>query len=148
MLPTLNSEEANTSTNIAQGSGATIKSVRSANPTLVIEREPLDWSTVKKSTGETRWEHIQSHGVHNILKPIQGVFDSDPVLTTQQAWLRGQLLGVKPFTDPATGCDIYLVPMGGCVGWQGGYNGTGAALSDIRIVTQPGTTNIITAHPQ
>jgi hypothetical protein len=111
----------------------------------VVVRDPLDWSIVKKATGETRWEHIQLHGVNDMAKPLHGVFDSDPVITTYQAWQRGQLQGIAPVLE--NGVDVYNIPMGGRVGWQGGYNGTGAPLSNDRIVTQPGTTKIITAHP-
>lgn len=96
--------------------------------------------------GETRWQHIQKHGVNNTNKPLHGVFDNDPVLTTQEAWYRTQLDGVKPILD--NGVDVYIVPMGRRIGWQGGANGTGAPLTSVKIVTQPGTTRIITAHPQ
>lgn len=103
-------------------------------------------SIVKKSTGETRWEHIQAHGANDLSKPIQGVFDNDPVLTTQQAWQQVQLQGIRPVLE--NGLDTYTVPMGGRVGWQGGANGSGAALTNVKIFVKPGTTKIITAYPQ
>lgn len=74
------------------------------------------------------------------------MFDDDPVLTTQQAWQRVQLQGIKPVVQGGT--DVYTVPMEGRVGWQGGAKGSGAALTNVKIFTQRGTTKIITAYPE
>jgi len=106
-----------------------------------ILRDPIDWSIVKKSTGETRWQHIQKHGTNNTNKPTHGVFNNDPVLTTQEAWYRGQRLGIQLSPD-----GTLVVPMGRPVGWQGGVQGTGAALDNVTIITTDGT-QIITAFP-
>jgi hypothetical protein len=107
---------------------------------------PLDWSIVKKSTGETRVQHVRAHGADNRNKPFHGVFDRDPVATTQEAWNRAQTQGIKPVRE--NGADVYTVPMGGRVGWQGGANGSGKALTNVKIVTQAGTTKLITGYPE
>lgn len=99
--------------------------------------DPLNWSVVKKSTGETRWEHIQLHSVNDLGKPLHGVFDHGPVLTVQEAWQRVQSQGIKPTLE--NGADVYRVPMGRRVGWEGGSQGSGKAIKDVVIVTKPGT---------
>jgi hypothetical protein len=118
-----------------------ISGVRSANPTAIIEREPLDWSIVKAKTGETRWQHLQRHAVDQPLRPgVHGVFDNDPVMTVQEAWYRGQRLGIQPSAD-----GTYVIQMGRRVGWEGGSLGTGQGLENITIHTVDG--KIITAYP-
>lgn len=107
----------------------------------IIERGPLDWSIVKKKTGETRWQHVQKHGVNDLGKELHAVFDQDAVLTVQEAWYRAQRLGIKM---DKTG--TLVVPMGRRVGWEGGKLGTGDALNSVTIHTTDGT-KIITAYP-
>jgi RHS repeat-associated protein len=107
----------------------------------IIERGPLDWSIVKKKTGETRWEHVQKHGVNDLKKDLHGVFDQDPVLTVQEAWYRAQRLGIKMDAE-----GTLVVPMGRRVGWEGGRLGSGGELQSVTIHTTDGT-KIITAYP-
>lgn len=107
----------------------------------VIERAPLNWSIVKKKTGETCWQHVQKHGVNNTNKPLHGVFDQDPVLTVQEAWYRTQRLGIS--MDET---ETLVVPMGRRVGYQGGKLGTGADLPNVTIHTVDGQI-IITSYP-
>jgi hypothetical protein len=64
---------------------------------------------VKQATGETRWKHVQLHGMDDVAKPLDGVFDGDPVATTIQAWQRGQLDGIRPNLD--NGADVCVIPM-------------------------------------
>ncbi|XZE42763.1 RHS repeat-associated core domain-containing protein [Pirellulaceae bacterium SH467] len=107
----------------------------------IIQRAPLDWSIVKKATGETRWEHVQKHGVNNLKKDFHGVFDQDAVLTTQEAWYRAQRLGIKVDTD-----GTLVVPMGRRVGYEGGKLGSGVELNSVTIHTTD-SCKIITAYP-
>jgi hypothetical protein len=69
-----------------------------------------------------------------------------PILTTEEAWARGQRLGIQPTIQP-NGNYRYVIPMGRNVGWQGGAAGDGHALYNIRIVVQPGTNKVVTAFP-
>jgi len=64
----------------------------------------------------------------------------DPVLTVQEAWYRGQRLGITPSAD-----GTYVIPMGRRIGWEGGSIGTGQALENTTIHTVDG--KIITASP-
>ncbi|TWT38309.1 polymorphic toxin-type HINT domain-containing protein [Blastopirellula retiformator] len=109
--------------------------------TKIVERGSLDWSIVKKKTGETRWQHIQKRGINNTKKDLHGVFDEDAVLTVQEAWYRAQRLGIR-MDDTGT----LVVPMGRRVGWEGGKLGTGVDLHSVTIHTTDGT-KIITAYP-
>lgn len=86
------------------------------------------------------------HGADNLGKPVQGVFSSDPIATTEAAWKTAQTSGIQP-TVQANGNHVYDVPMGKSVGWQGGSNGTGAPLTTVRLVTTP-TGQVVTAFPK
>jgi len=109
----------------------------------------LDWdAVVKKSTGETRYEHVTKHNVPNINKKSHGVFYDDAVGTTNEAWARAQQSGLSPLTTD--GVDIYTVPMGRDVGFAGGADANalaGVPHTSVEIIVQSGTNNIITAYP-
>ena len=75
----------------------------------VIERQPLNWSRFNPAA-ESAYERVQLHGANDLSKPIQGVFNDDPVLAAQEAWARAQRLGVQPVTQGTR--DVYTVPMG------------------------------------
>jgi filamentous hemagglutinin len=105
---------------------------------------PLDWSIVSK-TGETRAAHINAqHGNLNLQKPSQGVFYGDPVAVTNDAWAIAQTQGIKPIT--ANGVDIYVIPRPNS-GYAGGYKGVGDNLNFVTILTEPGTSKMITSYP-
>ena len=105
---------------------------------------PLDWSIIGKA-GETRAAHINAqHGNLNLQKPSQGVFYGDPVAVTNDAWAIAQTQGIKPIT--ANGVDIYVIPRPNS-GYAGGYKGVGDNLNSVTILTEPGTSKIITSYP-
>jgi len=105
---------------------------------------PLDWSIVGK-TGETRAAHINAqHGNLNLQKPSQGVFYGDPVAVTNDAWAIAQTQGIKPIT--ANGVDIYVIPRPNS-GYSGGYKGVGENLNSVTILTEAGTSKMITSYP-
>ena len=105
---------------------------------------PLNWSIVSK-TGETRAAHINAqHGNLNLQKPSQGVFYGDPVAVTNDAWAIAQTQGIKPIT--ANGVDIYVIPRPNS-GYAGGYKGVGDNLNFVTILTEPGTSKMITSYP-
>jgi RHS repeat-associated protein len=110
--------------------------------------DPLDWSIVKQSTGETRAQHVQLHGSPNAAKASHGVFTGDPVVVTNEAWSVAQARGIQPASIGGT--DIYRVPMGKNVGYAGGADAMsafGIPHQTVEIVVQKGTNKIITAYP-
>ena len=108
----------------------------------VVEQQPLNWSRVNPA-GETGQQHVLLHGANNTSKPLHGVFTGDPVRTTQEAWVRSQ--GIQPTVQGAH--DMYIVPMGRTVGTQGGNQGTGASLTNVKIVVERNTNQVVTAYP-
>jgi hypothetical protein len=87
--------------------------------------------------------HVRLHNKNDVSKKIHGVFDNDAVRTAENAWDRAQQLGL---TKPDAGGGIN-VPMGGRIGWEGGSQGSGAALEYVRLVFQGTSDDIITAYP-
>ena len=134
---------ANAGTKVAGANGG----VGAAGKTVTGEATaiaPLDWSIVSK-TGETRAAHINAqHGNLNLQKPSQGVFYGDPVAVTNDAWAIAQTQGIKPIT--ANGVDIYVIPRPNS-GYAGGYKGVGDNLNSVTILTEPGTSKMITSYP-
>lgn len=106
----------------------------------------LDWNAVVpkkgKYKGESRSDHVRRHNVNDLSKDNHGVFSGDGVDITNKAWERAQDLGISP----NAGGEL-VVPMGQTVGVSGGALGTGAPLTNVRILVAPGTTNIITSMP-
>jgi len=109
------------------------------------ESKTLDWSRVN-ARGENAVDHVNLHGADNPGKPMHGVFNGDPIETTNTAWEQAQSSGINPTVQP-NGNLVYDVPMGQPVGWQGGSNGTGVALSSVRIVTTPAG-QVVTSFPR
>jgi hypothetical protein len=110
--------------------------------------DDLDWSIVKQSTGETRYQHVSAHNVPNIDKAAHGVFIDDAVTTTNEAWSIVQSTGIQPVASG--GVNVYTVPMGRNVGFAGGANANqlaGVPHTSVEIIVKPGTTQIITAYP-
>jgi hypothetical protein len=63
-------------------------------------------------------------------------------VVTESAFARAQQQGLTP--RPTGELDV---PMGRIVGWEGGSQGTKAALDKVRIVINPQTFEVITAYP-
>jgi filamentous hemagglutinin len=55
-----------------------------------------------------------------------------------------QTQGIKPIT--ANGVDIYVIPRPNS-GYAGGYKGVGDNLNFVTILTEPGTSKMITSYP-
>jgi RHS repeat-associated protein len=104
----------------------------------------LDWSLVSNK-GETRQDHVGEHGDNNLQKREQGVFNGDPVATTNDAWRIAQETGIQPIPS-GNGVDIYVVPYPDA-GYMGGYGGQGQTLDNVTIMTKSGTNELITAFP-
>ena len=114
---------------------------------FVLKRKThLDWNAVipkkGKYKGESREDHVRRHNQNDLSKETHGVFNDDGVKITNEAWSRAQDLNLTPNADGEL-----IVPMGRVVGIQGGSMGSGAALSNVRIILTPGTPNIITSMP-
>lgn len=113
---------------------------------VVKQYSSLDWKAVVpksgKYKGESREDHVRRHNVDDQSKDLHGVFKDDGVTTTNKAWNRAQDLGLSPNASGEL-----VVPMGETVGTSGGRLGTGLPLSSVRILVQPGTSNIITSMP-
>jgi hypothetical protein len=107
--------------------------------------QPLDWTRVNP-LGETVIDHVNLHGVDDLTKPIHGVFSGDPVLTTESAWAGPNASAILPVLQ-ANGNLRYDIPIGRSIGWQGGFNGSGAPLFTVRIVTTP-TGQVVTSFPK
>jgi hypothetical protein len=101
----------------------------------------LNWDWVSP-TGETRREHVALHQSNNLSKPLHGVFYQDAYATINEAW-GNKSNGIM---IPENSADVYIIPYPNS-GYEGGYNGRGINLNHVRIVTQPGTYNIITGYP-
>jgi hypothetical protein len=106
----------------------------------------LDWNAVVpkkgKYKGESREDHVRRHNKDDLSKENHGVFNGDGVDKTNKAWERAKELGLSPNAKGEL-----IVPMGQQVGTSGGALGTGAPLSNVRIIVEPGTSNIITSMP-
>jgi hypothetical protein len=125
---------------------ALTRSLGSPNATNTVD--DLDWSIVKQSTGETRYQHVSAHNVPNIDKASHGVFIDDAVTTTNEAWTIVQRTGAQPVSSG--GVSVYTVPMGRNVGFAGGANANqlaGVPHTSVQIIVKPGTNQIITAYP-
>ena len=110
-----------------------------------ITRKPLDWSRTNPD-GETAEEHVRLHAMNDTSKPLHGVFNGDPISTTNDAWARVQANGVQPLSRGAR--DVYTVPMDRVVGWEGGSAGSGSPLTNVVIVVERNTTQVVTAFPK
>ncbi len=107
--------------------------------------QPLDWSRTNPA-GESAIDHVNLHGVDDLTKPTHGVFVGNPILTTESAWAQAAVAGTTPVLQP-NGKIRYDVDMGAPIGWQGGFNGSGAPLSTVRIVTTP-SGQVVTSFPR
>jgi hypothetical protein len=101
----------------------------------------LDWTIVNKR-GETRSQHVMKHDHNNLQKKRHGVFKGDSIKTTNSAWK--QRAGIKPITKD--GLDFYIIPYLNA-GFEGGYAGQGNVLNNVTIITEAGTSKIITSFP-
>lgn len=89
------------------------------------------------------------HGLDRPNRIIHGVFADNPINMVNQAWAIAGAMGITPTAGP-NGNLNYVVPYPEA-GLQGGL--TGAAndnpiLNNIRIVTEPGCNNVVTAFPE
>jgi hypothetical protein len=114
---------------------------------IASNKSKLDWNAVVpkkgKYKGEAREDHVRRHNSNDLSKENHGVFKGDGVDTTNKAWERAQDLGISPNANGEL-----VVPMGGqVVGTSGGSLGTGAPLYNVKIIVQPGTSNVITSMP-
>jgi filamentous hemagglutinin len=66
------------------------------------------------------------------------------VATINDAWAIGQRLGIQPITE--NGVDIYVIPRPNS-GYAGGFSGQLQNLDTVTILTQQGTSRIITGFP-
>jgi len=94
-------------------------------------------------------KHVMRHGNDIPGRLIHGVFADDPIATTNQAWEIAIQEGIEPIIG-GNGNLNYLVPFPE-TGLQGGQIGGAAGnpiLDTIRIVTEPGCNNVVTAFPE
>ncbi len=105
----------------------------------------LDWTRINPQ-GQSAIDHVSLHGVNDLKKPKQGVFNGDPIRTTEEAWVKVQQNKIQPVVQ-ANGNLIYDVPMGRPIGWEGGSKGSGAQLTSVRIVTTS-KAQVVTSFPK
>jgi RHS repeat-associated protein len=79
-----------------------------ANPN---PKGPLKWNGFKDRNGLSRKEHVNLHGVDDTSKPLHGVFNENPINTTQKAWAKAKSEGIQPTQDSPGGNWVYEVPM-------------------------------------
>jgi len=112
-------------------------------------RGPLDWGEKDPSFG-SRKDHVRKHGVDDPERTVaHGVFNGDPIITTQQAWRRAVENNMKPFQYGAQGRWIYDIPMPSAGKQLGNplLPGYGNSTSHVRIIVEPNTNRIVTSYP-
>jgi len=108
----------------------------------------LDWDSVVpkkgKYKGQSRRAHVALHEQDDPAKAQHGVFLSGSEAATNEAWSKGNDLGLTPDASGAM-----TVPMGRQVGVAGGVEGSAAyvPLDSVTIIVVPGTNRLITAYP-
>ncbi|WP_326489761.1 RHS repeat-associated core domain-containing protein [Paraburkholderia sp. ZP32-5] len=108
----------------------------------------LDWSRTNPRTGETAVDHVMQHGNDNSVKPSHGVFADDPIATTNAAWDKAVQTGIAPTVGGNRNWN-YDIPYPEA-GLGGGISGNAAGnpiLNSVRIVTTPGTNQVVTSFP-
>jgi hypothetical protein len=115
--------------------------VHNAGPCGCGPGRPLNWGN--------RIPHVLRHGLDMPNRIIHGVFADNPIDMVNQAWGLAGATGITPTVGP-NGNWNYVVPYPEA-GLQGGL--TGAAndnpiRNSIRIVTEPGCNNVVTAFPE
>jgi curved DNA-binding protein CbpA len=104
----------------------------------------LNWNRID-GKGQSAAEHIiNGHGNLDMQRIKQGVFNADPISTTNKAWAVAQAQNIQPTTVGQR--DFYVVPMHN-VGYQGGYSGQGKRCDHVTLVVQTGTNVVITSYP-
>lgn len=83
-----------------------------------------------------------AYGSLSLSKPNQGVFYSNPVATTEEAWAIAKQMALKPTT--MGGRDIYIVPRQNS-GYSGGCGVQLGNLDYVTIITESNTNRIVTA---
>lgn len=110
------------------------------------ERIPtLDWSRTTLRAGENPAGHIiRNHQSLSLTKPTQGVFFGDSVSAVEDAWSIASRSGLRPVTIGNR--DFYIVPRPDS-GYAGGMGGQLQSLDHITIITEAGSSRIVTAYP-
>jgi len=109
----------------------------------------LDWGG-KDPNFSSRKDHVRKHGIDSPTRTNpHGVFNGDPIITTQQAWRRAVENNMKPFQYNGQGNWIYDIPMPSAGKQLGSPHlpGYGSSTSHIRIVVEPKTNRIVTSYP-
>jgi len=105
----------------------------------------LDWSRISARTGGDAAEHVTiNHGAISLTKPNQGVFYGDPISSIENAWLVAHQNGIKPVTIGNR--DVYVVPHPNS-GYAGGMGGQLQNYDHITIITEAGTSRVVTGYP-
>ncbi len=129
---------------VKHNSNVTAKSTKKYTPFTheSYRKMPLNWEKIVSGEGETRIEHVRLHEMNDMSKPKHGVFNGDAVEITENAWKsRGKAI-IRENGNKVE----YTIPYNNA-GYQGGYNGTGQQLNNVKIVVLKGTTDIISAFP-
>ena len=104
----------------------------------------LDWSRVGRD-GRTAAAHIlDNHGNLKLSKEVQGVFYGHPIEVIEDAWQKANSLNVEPIKMGNR--DVYLIPRANS-GYAGGYSGQLVNYDHITIITEAGTSRIVTGFP-
>ncbi|MEK5080496.1 RHS repeat-associated core domain-containing protein [Solibacillus sp. FSL W7-1436] len=90
-----------------------------------------------------RVKHVREHGKNNRSKPYHGVFNEDPIVTTNVAW--GRKGNQKPRLQK-DGRLNYVIWYKN-VGYQGGYKGSKKKLNNVKIVVGSNGRSVITSFP-
>ena len=122
-----------------------ISSQRGGIPISSNNIDELDWSRISPRTGGDAGHHVRvNHGSMNLSKPTQGVFYGDPIDVVEEAWRNARRLGIKPIN--IRGRDYYIVPRSNA-GYAGGMGGQLESLDFVTIITEAGTSRIVTGFP-
>lgn len=129
---------------VAKGMLAGVRAGRTGG-VIAAERTGLDWGRISRRTGGDTAEHIRmNHGSLSLTKPAQGVFYGKPISVVEDAWSIANQSGMRPVTIGNR--DFYIVPRANS-GYAGGMGGQLENLDHVTIITEAGSSRVVTAHP-
>ena len=112
-----------------------------------LDRKPIDWGGVDPK-GLSRKDHVKLHGVDDPSRNVpHGVFSSNPINQTADAWKRAKDTGISPVVQGNRRIYDVPTPNAGIQGGNPSLPGHGQTLDTIRIVLEKNSNRIITSFP-
>ena len=112
-----------------------------------LDKKPLDWGGVDPK-GLSRKDHVKLHGVDDPSRNVpHGVFSSNPINQTADAWKRAKDTGISPVVQGNRRIYDVPTPNAGIQGGNPSLPGHGQTLDTIRIVIEKNSNRVITSFP-